>query len=206
LAGSNNQTTGVFSTIGGGINNVAAGEYSSVLGGSANEANGDYSVAMGRGAVVNGDGSFLFADSSGLTDVVSSTPNEFADAATGGIAMSTTRTFSNVCRLAPGGGSWACTSDRHVKQDFAAVDVEAILRKVVDLPITTWRFKTQPEKMRHMGPMAQDFRAAFGLGTDDKTITQVDVNGVALAAIQGLNAKLEARVAEQARELAELRA
>jgi hypothetical protein len=53
--------------------------------------------------------------------------------------------------------------------------------------------------------MAQDFRAAFGLGSDDKTITQVDVNGVALAAIQGLNAKLEAKVAEQARELADLR-
>jgi hypothetical protein len=53
--------------------------------------------------------------------------------------------------------------------------------------------------------MAQDFRAAFGLGSDDKIITKVDVNGVALAAIQGLNAKLEARVAEQARELADLR-
>ena len=63
-----------------------------------------------------------------------------------------------------------------------------------------------------MGPMAQDFREAFGLGTDDKTITQVDANGVTLAAIQGLNAKLEAQLSEeraarlaQAREISELR-
>ena len=39
--------------------------------------------------------------------------------------------------------------------------------------------------------MAQDFYAAFGLGADDKHITTVDEGGVALAAIQGLNQKLE---------------
>ena len=59
--------------------------------------------------------------------------------------------------------------------------------------------------MRHLGPTAQDFRAAFGLGHNDTTISSVDAPGVALAAIQGLNAKLEARVAQQAREIAELR-
>jgi hypothetical protein len=44
--------------------------------------------------------------------------------------------------------------------------------------------------------MAQDFYAAFGLGEDDKHITTSDEGGVALAAIQGLNAKLEAKVME----------
>jgi hypothetical protein len=39
--------------------------------------------------------------------------------------------------------------------------------------------------------MAQDFHAAFGLGADDKHIATVDADGVALAAIQGLNVKLE---------------
>jgi phage shock protein A len=39
--------------------------------------------------------------------------------------------------------------------------------------------------------MAQDFHAAFGTGTDDKHIATVDADGVALAAIQGLNEKLE---------------
>jgi cell division protein FtsB len=40
--------------------------------------------------------------------------------------------------------------------------------------------------------MAQDFHAAFGLnGADDKHIATVDEDGVALAAIQGLNEKVE---------------
>jgi hypothetical protein len=38
-----------------------------------------------------------------------------------------------------------------------------------------------------MGPMAQDFRAAFGLGVSDELIDSVDPDGVALAAIQGLH-------------------
>ena len=32
--------------------------------------------------------------------------------------------------------------------------------------------------------MAQDFRAAFGLGEDDKHISAIDEGGVALAAVQ----------------------
>jgi hypothetical protein len=39
--------------------------------------------------------------------------------------------------------------------------------------------------------MAQDFHAAFGVGPDDKHIATVDADGVALAAIQGLNQKVE---------------
>jgi regulator of replication initiation timing len=39
--------------------------------------------------------------------------------------------------------------------------------------------------------MAQDFYAAFGVGSDDKHIATVDEDGVALAAIQGLDEKVE---------------
>ena len=64
------------------------------------------------------------------------------------------------------------------------------------LPITQWSYKTEPG-VRHVGPMAQDFHAAFGLnGTDDKHIATVDEGGVALAAIQGLNQKLNEKDAE----------
>ena len=49
---------------------------------------------------------------------------------------------------------------------------------------------------RHMGPMAQDFYSASGLGGSGTTITSVDPDGVALAAIQGLNEKLELQQAE----------
>jgi len=37
-----------------------------------------------------------------------------------------------------------------------------------------------------MGPMAQDFHAAFGLGRDNKHIATLDTSGVALAGIQAL--------------------
>ena len=73
-------------------------------------------------------------------------------------------------------------------------------------PIATWNLKGQGASIRHMGPMAQDFRAAFGLGETELGISTIDADGVALAAIQGLNAKLEATIAIQARELAAQRA
>ena len=49
--------------------------------------------------------------------------------------------------------------------------------------------------------MAQDFKASFYPGADDKVITTQEADGVALAAIQGLNQKLEERLADQARQL-----
>ncbi|MCC7377554.1 MAG: hypothetical protein IT581_23035 [Verrucomicrobiales bacterium] len=88
------------------------------------------------------------------------------------------------------------TSDRNAKQSFSAVDPEAVLTKVAELPIAEWSFQNAPGT-RHLGPMAQDFRAAFGLGPDDRHIATVDADGVALAAIQGLNRK----VASQSQEL-----
>ncbi len=85
------------------------------------------------------------------------------------------------------------------------MDAQAILERVVQIPITTWNYKEQSDSIRHMGPMAQDFYAAFGLGLGDKTIDTIDPDGVALAAIQGLNTELEERLAEKDAEIAELR-
>jgi uncharacterized coiled-coil protein SlyX len=78
------------------------------------------------------------------------------------------------------------TSDRNAKEQFKPVNAREVLAKVVGLPITEWQYKTQSDA-RHIGPMAQDFREAFALGRDEKHITSVDADGVALAAIQGLN-------------------
>ncbi len=84
------------------------------------------------------------------------------------------------------------TSDRNAKENFAAVNAQSVLAKVSALPITEWNYKTDRQGVQHLGPMAQDFHAAFGLnGDDDKHISVVDEGGVALAAIQGLNQKLE---------------
>jgi hypothetical protein len=82
-------------------------------------------------------------------------------------------------------------SDRNQKENFAPVSPEEVLEKVAALPITRWNFKGDASTP-HVGPMAQDFYAAFGLGTDERHIATVDADGVALAAIQGLNQKVEA--------------
>jgi Flp pilus assembly pilin Flp len=78
------------------------------------------------------------------------------------------------------------SSDRNKKANFAAVNAREVLGRVVALPIETWNYLSQGPAVRHIGPMAQDFHAAFGVGEDDTHINMVDANGVALAAIQGL--------------------
>jgi hypothetical protein len=91
------------------------------------------------------------------------------------------------------GGSWVNGSDRNAKEEFVAINPRDVLEKVSGLSITEWRYKAEAAGTEHLGPMAQDFHAAFGLnGKDDTHISTVDEGGVALAAIQGLNEKLEA--------------
>jgi hypothetical protein len=103
-------------------------------------------------------------------------------------------------------GTVTGSSDRHVKKDFAPVDPQAVLAKVADLPITTWQYKADRDGERHVGPMAQDFYGAFHVGMDDKHISMVDADGVALAAIQGLNQKVESGKREAETEIRSLKA
>ena len=77
-------------------------------------------------------------------------------------------------------------SDVHSKENITPVSAQEILAKVADLPMNTWTFKDDPHSGRHLGPMAQDFRTAFGLGNTDRGIFTVDADGVALASIQAL--------------------
>ena len=79
------------------------------------------------------------------------------------------------------------TSDVHRKRDFAAVDTGTALARVASLPISMWSYKNDAPGVRHLGPMAQDFYAAFGLGVDERHIAASDLAGVALAAIQELS-------------------
>ncbi len=92
--------------------------------------------------------------------------------------------------------SFNTRSDRNSKENFHAVDNQAVLAKVVALPVSQWNFKTESKGVQHIGPMAQDFQAAFQLSADDKHISVVDEGGVALAAIQGLNQKLNEKDTE----------
>lgn len=103
--------------------------------------------------------------------------------------------------LPAGGGAWSALSDRNAKENFAQVDAREILRRLASLSITTWNYKTQEEGIRHIGPMAQDFASAFKVGEDERHITTIDADGVALAAIKGLNEKVESENALLREEL-----
>jgi hypothetical protein len=92
-------------------------------------------------------------------------------------------------------------SDRALKTDFAPVDPQVVLARVVTLPVATWRYRDDHTSQRHLGPTAQDFQAAFRLGDGERTIATVDADGVALVAIQGLNAKLERELTEKAAQI-----
>ena len=106
--------------------------------------------------------------------------------ASGGITLYTNSFATVGATLAAGSGSWSTLSDRDPKTNVVAVDPAIVLAGVVALPISTWNYISQEPAIRHMGPMAQDFAAAFGLGENATTISTVDAQGVALAAIQGI--------------------
>ncbi|MEU9458678.1 tail fiber domain-containing protein [Streptomyces sp. NPDC088394] len=77
-----------------------------------------------------------------------------------------------------------------------AVNGHAVLDTVATLPISTWRYLWEPEDVRHLGPMAQDWHAAFGFNRDDTTIPVVDGLGVALVCVQALHRRVEELTAE----------
>jgi len=180
-----------------------------VPGGSGNVAAGFTSFAAGFDARANHAGCFVFSDASnGVNPTSCFASNEIVIRGLGGFYFWTHGTSDDTyfgARLAPGTGAWATYSDRNGKHQVAQVDVDDVLDRVVALPISTWQWKGEPGAVRHMGPMAQDFHRAFGLGDRDTQIVTIDADGVALAAIQGLNAKLEARLAARDSEVAALR-
>ena len=99
-------------------------------------------------------------------------------------------------------------SDVNSKQDIEPVDGQNILEKLTNLEISEWSYKDAPAD-RHVGPMAQDFYAAFGLGHTDKGIATLDSSGVALAAIKALideNASLKERLSLLESQQAEMQA
>lgn len=214
LGGQNGTSNGNRSVVLGGYDNTTFGNYSATVGGMENCAGGQSSFAGGQKAKVrpgntatligactgvstsgdaNGDeGSFVWADASTSNAFTSTGPNKFEVRAAGGVRLLSNAAATAGVSLAPGSGSWSSVSDRAMKAEIESVDAGAVLAQVAALPIYTWRYKTQAQGIRHMGPMAQDFHAAFQLnGEDNRTISTVDPDGVALAAIQGLNEKLE---------------
>lgn len=89
------------------------------------------------------------------------------------------------------GGACAAISDRALKASFASVDPVDILHRVRALPLAVRHGAGSDPSIPHIGPEAQAFAAAFGVGAGDRHIHPIDGQGVAFVAIQGLAADLE---------------
>lgn len=168
---------------------VANGIYAVAIG-VQNRANSTGSVAIGKNAWAERAGSVVIGDGCALSsnDSVRDTANnQFVVRGCGGIKMFTSMNLSSGVEVAAGGSSWSSVSDVARKEHFADVDPLEVLDRLSAMPIYTWNYKTQDATIRHMGPTAQDFRAAFGLGENDTTINTIDADGAALAAVQGLH-------------------
>jgi hypothetical protein len=175
---------------------TAASGAASMATGAATVAAGSGSVALGTGVTAQGDGSFAFGDrNTQYAPPVGE--NGFWVRAFGGVALNTGVNIG--CDLPPNTGAWACSSSKLLKEGFEDVDGEEILARLKDVPIQRWRYIGTAA--RHLGPFAEDFHAAFGLGEDADKIAQIDADGVALSAVQAL----ERRTAELRMENAELR-
>jgi autotransporter adhesin len=200
--GSESTASGLISTAMG-YGTEAKGDYSTALGyatrasglsstamGVATTASGTGSVAMGTYAHAEGAGSFAFGDRSTIEsgEVISTLANQFSARAYGGFLFSTG--VNTGCFIPAGEGALNCTSSRLAKEGFEEVDGEAVLTQLANIPIQRWRYRGTTTV--HLGPTAEDFHAAFGLGEGSTKIATVDADGIALRAVQAL----ERRTAE----------
>jgi hypothetical protein len=224
-AGLNARASGDSASIALGFHAVAAGQ-GTFAAGTDVTATGAASVALGYHAHTNArQGSFVFGDRS-TVDTIRAGVNHSANwRVSGGFRIFTSSNLSTGVTIQSGAtisnwgqsnaviststgaylhtnGTWTNASDRNRKHLFAAVSGEDVLARLRTVPMQTWSYKNEETSVRHLGPMAQDFHAAFGLGDDDKVISTLDADGVALAGVQAL----EARTTAQREEIAALRA
>jgi hypothetical protein len=206
IAFGNGTTASGGSSVALGTNAYAGGESATAIG-TSTVATGFASTALGYSASTNGkSGAFVYGDYSPTGNyVMPTTNNQFVVRAQRfwfGTNNNVTATAGRYIETSTGaylsyGGTWANSSDVARKANFATVEGDAVLAKVAALSIQSWNYKDEESAVRHIGPTAQDFHAAFGLGDTDKAIATVDADGVSLAAIQAL----EKRSREQAREI-----
>ncbi len=195
-----------------GVASVAAGESALALASGA-IALGRNVAATGIGSVAVGSnarsdfGAFTFADSS-VNAVLASGPNQFNARAVGGVGFYTSANLSSGVELRSGASAWSVLSDVASKENFKDLSGDDVLAKMARMPIREWNYKAQDAAIRHAGPTAQDFHAAFGLGEDPLRISTIDADGIALAGVSALareNAALRAELAAVKADLAAIR-
>ena len=191
---------------------IANGSFGVAIG-LQNSASGNFSVAIGKNArTANRQGSVVIGDacaSFSSDSVYPTANNQFIARGCGGVKIFTNQSLTSGVELAAGGSSWSAVSDRNRKRDFMELDGEDVLSRLRQVPVTTWNYKSQDADIRHAGPMAQDFRAAFGLGESDLMINSIDIDGINMAAVKALEtrtAQQQARIEQLEAQVAELAA
>jgi trimeric autotransporter adhesin len=202
--GSGNTASGLSSTVGGGSGNTASGFSATVPGGYGNVAAGDNSFAAGLRAKANNRGCFVWGDNSTVFDVPCDDDNRWVARSSGGVYFYTNSGLFSGVFVGAGGNAWSSVSDRALKENVVPVNGREVLAQLAALPLATWNYLSEDAAVRHMGPMAQDFYATFGLGDSDQHISTIDADGVALAAIQGLHEIVQAQEAEIVTQKAEI--
>ncbi|MCC3160834.1 hypothetical protein LJ737_26590 [Hymenobacter sp. 15J16-1T3B] len=187
-------------------------------------------VAIGYYARTGGyEGSFALADYSPVrTDyvndsLVSTAFNQFSARFAGGYRLFTTTATNGWnngqvqtpigVELTSGANAWTVLSDSTKKERRVLADGNAFLERINRMRLGSWNYRGQsPDTMRHYGPMAQDFFAAFGhdgvgRSGNSTSINQADFDGVNLIAIQALYRRVltleaaNARLHQQVRQL-----
>jgi hypothetical protein len=213
---------------------TTATHLSSFAAGEDNTADGEASVAMGFHANTNlHPGTFVFSDRSSLATALAGVDNSAhwrvsrgfriftSSNQTTGVTIQSGAQTSNWCLITSAvisasncaylsvAGVWQNVSDARRKHLFLDVPGETVLDRLRTLPIRTWSYRVEPDHVRHIGPTAQDFHAAFGVGSDSTTISSIDEGGVALAGVQALDTRTigqQARIDALERENAKLHA
>jgi hypothetical protein len=189
--GHNNLASGSHTTIAGGQNNTAEGNRATVGGGQWYYARGDYSVVAAGGGPIAADSNSAM----GSHSVIGGGDHNVALGAYSIVP-------GGQSTMAAGDYAWAAVSDRNIKENVRPVSGSDVLAKISQLEINRWNYQTQDPSIEHIGPMAQDFYRLFGVGDNNTTITTIDPDGIALAAIKELderNRRLEERMEELTR-------
>lgn len=185
-----------------GAYNQATGDYSLALGsysqatqshavaiGTQAYATGIYSIAIGSGANTNGkDGSMVVGDDAYFQTAYASADNQLTMRFIGGYRLWSSYPDSTAgVYMRHGQSGWSNYCDRNKKENFESLNGEEILSKISKLPITRWNYKLTDPNDKYIGPMAQDFYAAFHLnGTDSLGINTISMDGINMAGIQAL--------------------
>jgi hypothetical protein len=148
-----------------------------------NNQNGNYNIGLGYAAgATNVDGNnniFIGneadASSDDLENAIAIGYNAVVD------ASNKVRIGNSNVTVIEGQVDFTYTSDKNKKENFQNIDSKDVLQKLSKFNIQSWNYKHDPEAIRHYGPVAQEFYAAFGndgigrIGSDT-TLCGSDVN------------------------------